>query len=157
MVNDYHVPHMEHTFKATAPAVITKTTRDYFWLLPNELNTVSSAIIRHTDSGYDDFYDLKESLRKYWIDMVLKKAEVATQHTRKKQYSLRTVRALRATEWVRLVMEYRVMKWEPEPPNPLTHTDWSTTLSCYASKGCESTWEARRRCCDKFGNDPDLQ
>ena len=78
VVNDYHVKYIEHTFKATAPAVITKTTRDYFWLLPNELNTVSNAIIRHTDSGYDDFYDLKESLRKYWIDMVLKKANVAT-------------------------------------------------------------------------------
>jgi hypothetical protein len=35
-------------------------------------------------------------------------------------------------------MQYRVMGWTPEPPNPLSHTQWKTTLDNYAAKGCES-------------------
>lgn len=72
-------------------------------------------------------------------------------HSDKKQYSLRTVRAFRATEWVKLTMEYKMMGWTPEPPNPLSHTDWKTALTHYASKGCENEWEARLRCCEKYG------
>lgn len=72
-------------------------------------------------------------------------------------YDLRTIRAYRATEWVKLAMEYRVMNWKPEPPNPLQHTDWKTTLDHYAVKGCESELEARRRCSQKYGTNPLLR
>ena len=40
VANDYHVPHLKFRFKATAPASITKTKRDYFWLLPAQLDSV---------------------------------------------------------------------------------------------------------------------
>ena len=49
------------------------------------------------------------------------------------------------------------MGWKPEPPNPLSHKQWKTTLDNYAAKGSESEWEARRRCFDKDSKDPKLR
>ena len=94
--------------------------------------------------------DLKETLRSYFSNKVLLKAGVAIRHKNKKKYSLRNIRAYRATEWVKLAVEYKVMGWRPEPPNPLSHTEWKTTLANYATKGCESVFEARRRCFEKY-------
>ena len=37
--NDYVVKHASFENKATAPKTITKTKRDYFWLLPKEFNS----------------------------------------------------------------------------------------------------------------------
>ena len=34
--NDYYVPHKNYVFKITAPAIITKTKIDYFWLLDDK-------------------------------------------------------------------------------------------------------------------------
>ena len=49
-----------------------------------------------------------------------------------KNYSLKTVRALKATQWVMLLEEYKVMKWEPHPPNPCFHIKMTTTTERYA-------------------------
>lgn len=60
---------MRHTsakFKATAPGVITKTKRDYFWLLPDELNDTVQVIRELDSTGFTDFKDLKESLRSFF-------------------------------------------------------------------------------------------
>ena len=70
---------------------------------------------------------------------------------------MRTVRAYRATEYIRLRAEYKVMKWTPEPPNPLQHLSDKTTLTYYAAQGSDSQWEARRRCVQKYGRDPKLR
>ena len=75
--------------------------------------------------------------------------------TAKKLYGLRTVRAYRATEYVKLLKEYEIMKWEPKPLNPLAHTDLKMTLTKYAEKGCDSEMAARRRCIDKYYGDKD--
>ena len=45
--NDYYVPHENHHFKATAPAMITKTKRDYFWLLPMEFEELVPTYTDH--------------------------------------------------------------------------------------------------------------
>lgn len=42
------------------------------------------------------------------------------------------------------------MKWSMTPPNPLTHTNWSTTLKRYARKGCDDSLMARKRCVEKY-------
>lgn len=94
--------------------------------------------------------DLKESLRSYFSNKVLPKAGVTRRHKNNKMYSLRTIRAYRATEWVKLAVEYQVMGWKPEPPNPLSHTQWKTTLDNYAVKGCENIFEAKKRCFEKY-------
>ena len=155
--NDYHVKHKRFNFKATAPAQITKTSLDYFWLLPPKFDAVVSGILKHEATGFSSFKSLKDSLRSYFSNKVLRKAGVLTRHKNRKLYSLRTIRAYRATEWVKLVMQYRVMGWKPEPPNPLSHKQWKTTLDNYAAKSSESEWEARRRCFDKYYKDPKLR
>ena len=148
--NDYHVKHKRFNYKATAPAQITKTNLDYFWLLPPKFDAIVACIFKHETTGFSNFKSLKDSLRSYFSNKVLRKAGVVTRHNSKRLYSLRTIRAYRATEWVKLVMEYRIMGWKPEPPNPLSHTQWNTTLANYAAKGCESEYEARRRCFLKY-------
>ena len=45
------------------------------------------------------------------------------------------------------------MKWEPQPLNPLTHTDLKTTLTKYAETGCDDEMAARQRCIDKYYGD----
>ena len=82
--------------------------------------------------------------------MVLAKVGVSTRHSIKRLYNLRSIRAYRATEWIKLVMEYKRMRWSPEPPNPLSHTDWKTARDHYATKGCDNEWEASKRCVDKY-------
>ena len=70
---------------------------------------------------------------------------------------MRTIRAARATEWILLKQEYDVMGWKPAPPNPLMHFNESMTLSKYATKGSLNEWEAKRRCVEKYGQDPELR
>ena len=65
------------------------------------------------------------------------------------------MRAFRATEYVKLLKEYEIMKWEPKPLNPLAHTDLKMTLAKYAEKGSDSEMAARRRCIDKYYGDKD--
>ena len=53
---------------------------------------------------------------------------------------MRTVRSYKATEWVKLVHEYRLMKWKPEPLNPLQHEGDKMTLEHYATRGITAKW-----------------
>ena len=94
---------------------------------------------------------LRQAMKSFYTERVLKKAKDAMlHHSRTKWYSMRTARAYRATEWVKLVMEYRLMKWEPEPLNPLQHENEKMTLEHYATKGVDSKWEVQKRCCNKY-------
>ena len=70
---------------------------------------------------------------------------------------MRTIRAYRATEWVKLDTEYKVMNWRPAPPNPLQHRDRKTAIENYAAKGSDDIQEAYKRCLEKYGNDPELR
>ena len=77
---------------------------------------------------------------------MVKNAEVPSNPKTKRVYCFRTVRALRATQYIKVCMEYKTMKWEPFPPNPLMHESTKMTIDKYAAKGCENIYEARKRC-----------
>ena len=137
--------------------MITKTKRDYFWLLPVEFEKLVPAYTEHNQTGFNSFSDLKETLRAYFKDMVLKRAAVKVNYKGSKEYTLKNIRCTRASQWLKLVTEYRVMDWKIEPPNPLTHSNESTVKKYYAAKGCEDQWLARKRCFEKYYPDERLR
>ena len=68
---------------------------------------------------------------------------------------MRTARAFHATEWIKLVTEYRLMGWNPEPLNPLQHVGEKMTMEHYATKNIDTQWEVQKRCCLKYAADED--
>jgi len=141
----------------TAPASEVKTNKDYFWLLPHAFNAICKMIINLKGTGFKCKDDLKKAMRGYFTKSVLSKADVPVHSKPGHTYSLRTLRAYRATEWMQLVTEYKIMGWEPLPPNPLQHETDATTKRHYAAKGCDSEWEARKRICEKYYDNPTLR
>ena len=139
-----------HDYQASAPKEITKTARDYLWLLPVEMNPFAHAILVHGGTGFAGYEKLKDSMRKFFTDTVLPGAGAPREAAARKLYSLRTVRAFRATEYIKLLKEYEVMGWRPEPINPLSHTDLKTTLKYYAETGADEVLAARLRCIEKY-------
>ena len=113
---------MRRRYKATMPSLETKTHRDYFWLLPDEVADFVPCIGDHPDTGFSSFRALNKALGPFYDKQVLKESGVPTSDKNGNSYTMRTIRAARATEWVLLDREYEVMKWEPHPPNPLQHT-----------------------------------
>lgn len=148
--------HASFELQATAPKDITKTKRDYFWLLPKEFNLFLPVLRGHTPTGFTDFKALTKELAHYWDRKVLKHAKVPLNSETNTVYSLRTVRALRATQWVKLFAEYKEMGWSPMPPNPLSHKDVKMTLKKYALKDCDNIYAARDRCIVKYANSAKL-
>ena len=157
VVNDISVPHKDYLYKATAPAIVTKTKRDYFWLLPPEADVLVTAIKNHERTEFSDFADLKETLRSFFATQILGKTGLKERYSTKRLYNLRSIRAYRATEWLKLKTEYKVMGWYPEPPNPLSHTTDRTIIQHYAAKGSDNEWEARRRCFNRYNDIPALR
>ena len=92
------------------------------WLIPEQANIFVQAVLNLEATAFANFTELKDTLRRFFYDTVLPKAGVARKIASGRAYNLRTVRALRATQFVKLLKEYQVMKWEPMPLNPLTHT-----------------------------------
>lgn len=148
---------MKHRHKATVPAAETKTRHDYFWLLPDEMADFVSYVEELPHTGFPNFRALNRALGPYYDKQVLKESGVRTSDRSGNSYTMRTIRAARATEWVLLQQEYEVMQWEPHPPNPLQHTNKKMTLAKYATKGSENKWDAKRRCVEKYGGNPDLK
>ena len=68
------------------------------------------------------------------------KIGVNTRYSDKRLFNMRSIRAFRATEWLKLYTEYKVMKWVPEPPNPLTHSTSKTVKDHYATQGSDNVW-----------------
>ena len=136
-----------------ASAEITKTSIDYTWILPGELTSFVKPIKELEGTGCDTFTQLKDSLRKFFSNVVLPKAGLLRRAPTNKLYNLRSVRSMRATQYVRLLKEYQVMGWEPKPLNPLTHTTLKTTLTKYAETGCDNEMQAKKRCVDKYFQD----
>ena len=81
------------------------------WLLPKEMKPFTKAIQSHDGTGFTGYEDLKDSMRRFFTDTVLPGAGVPRNATPKKLYGLRTVRAFRATEYIKLLKEYEVMGW----------------------------------------------
>ena len=93
-------------------------------------------------------------MKPFYTMQVLKKVKDAkTRHSRTKWYCMRTARAFHATEWIKLVTEYRLMNWSPEPLNPLQHVGEKMTMEHYATKGIDSKWSIQKRCCQKYAAD----
>ena len=136
--NDYTVKHAKFQHRATAPKTITKTKRDYFWLLPKELSPFICVYNKRNSTGFADYEELNKELAHYWSRNLLKHAGVPKCPETKRHYPLRTVRALRATLWVQLLTEYEVMQWDHKPPNPLSHRSIKTTLQFYAAKDADN-------------------
>ena len=155
--NEYIVKHARHDFRVTAPKQMTKTKRDYFWLVPLDFNGYIDIIKEHTSTGYSDWKKLNSTLAHYWDRKVLGQAKVPLNPSTNRPYSLKTARALKATQWVMLLEEYKVMKWEPHPPNPCLHIKMTTTTERYAQKGIDNVFEARLRCVKKYGSNPSLR
>ena len=65
---------------------------------------------------------------------------------------MRSIRATKATDWVKLCAEYKAMGFADEPSNPLQHESDATTRTYYAEKGSDSMLAARQRCITKVKN-----
>ena len=141
---------------ATTPKSVTKTTRDYFLLLPESFKTWRAALMLHKKIGYSTYKELNVTLPNYWTRSVLKGTGVPKQPCSTKNYSLKTVRAMHATRYVKLHTEYKVMQWPHPPPNPLSHETLKTTKENYALKGSDNIYEAQVRCLVKHGSYPGM-
>ena len=64
---------------------------------------------------------------------------------------------MRASEYIKLYYEYKVMGWYPEPPNPLMHENIGMTLARYATKGTDNLFEAQKRCIAKYKGKPEFE
>ena len=148
---------MQRRYKATMPGSETKTHRDYFWLLPDEVVDFVPHIMAHPDTGFHNFSALNKALGPFYDKQILADSGVRISDKRGKRYTMRTIRAAKATEWILLQQEYEVMKWKPRPPNPLQHTSLRMTIEKYAIKQSDNQWEAKRRCVEKYGGDPTLR
>ena len=67
---------MDFKYKATLSRDLTKTGQDYFWLIPNEINDMIPLILEHYDTGFSNTLMFTESLRPYYNEQILDKADV---------------------------------------------------------------------------------
>ena len=131
----YLYKHVDSDWKAIVPAEHTKTDTEYEWLLPNEILYAVELIRDHQGTTYSTSDKLREGLDNFYDDQILAKAGVPVRDDKGNLFSMKAVRKFRATEWVKLHAEYKVMKWKPYPPNPLQHESAKMTLAAYAEKG----------------------
>ena len=137
------------------PAKYTKTHSDYMWPLPDEYEQVTKGILANDTTGFESADKLHRSLQNFYKQQVLGKVvNAAIKHSDTEYYCMRTARAYRATEWVKLVTEYRYMKWTPEPLNPLQHKTMQMTLDRYSAKDENQLWKVQTRCVEKYAMDP---
>ena len=125
--------------------------------MPKEFDAFLTVLRDHVRTGFKDHEELTKELAHYWGRKVLKNAKVPLNSETNTVYSLRTVRALRATQWVKLFAEYKEMGWSPMPPNPLSHKDAKMTLKKYALKDCDDVYAARDRCVENYGSNAKLR
>ena len=154
--NDYVIKHAKFKERATAPKTVTKTKHDYFFLLPSELSPFVGAIKKHMQNGFTRYEMLTTSLAHYFTRKVVKMSKVPFNPCTNRPFCLRTIRAMRASEYIKLYYEYVAMDWKPMPPNPLMHEDIQMTLDRYAIKGTNNIYEARKRCIAKYKGHPEL-
>ena len=112
---------MEADHQATVPAEFTKTKTDYCWLLPVHMNEIVVNILELEHTGYNNKEGLLIGLNNYYTDQILNRSGIQTRDASGKLYSMKSIRKFRATEWVLLYSEYKVMEWKDCPPNPLQH------------------------------------
>ena len=104
--NDIDERTIKANFKATVDQFEAKTNHEYYWLLPKEVNFVAKLIRNNPSTGFETKNQLTDSLRSFWAKQVLEKAKIETVSPDSEPYSLRTIRAYRSTEWVKLAKEY---------------------------------------------------
>ena len=64
--NDYKVPRMKRRYKATMPGTETKTSSDYFWLLPDEIAFIVPQIRELLNTGFTSYRALTKALGPYY-------------------------------------------------------------------------------------------
>jgi len=64
--NDYKVPRMKRRYKATMPGTETKTSSDYFWLLPDEIAFIVPQILELPGTGFTSYRALTKALGPYY-------------------------------------------------------------------------------------------
>ena len=99
---------------------------------------------------------LTNTLAHYFTRKGIKMSKVPVELSTNRPYCLRTIRAMRASEYIKLYFEYLVMDWKPVPPNPLMHENIQMTLDRYAKKGTNNIHEARMRCIAKYKGHPEF-
>ena len=107
------------------------------------------AIKKTPNCGYKTPPAMKANLARFFKDHVMTKVPLKKPNGDEMPQTMRSIRAKKATDWVRLCSEYKVMGFPDEPSNPLQHESDSTTRIYYAEKGSDNMLEARKRCIDK--------
>ena len=92
---------------------------------------------------------MSKLLLQHFVNQILPLAHYPQQDHDGHPYNLKRLRATKATEWMELCAEYKVMGWKQFPPNPLQHTSEDTTRKKYASSGADNELKARLRCIEK--------
>ncbi len=98
-------------YKITAPDTAVKTKRDYFWVIPQRYNPMCRLILNNQGTGFKSWKSLLKTLGAYYQRNILNKAGIDKTDSLGSSLSLRTIRAYHATEWVKLITEYKIMKW----------------------------------------------
>ena len=88
---------MSSTYKATVTELSTKTGLNYFWLLPKDTDKIVRLILKHEDTGFGSYESLYRTLLNYYEKHVLEKANIPDKSPCNQRYSMRTIRAYRAT------------------------------------------------------------
>ena len=94
---------MQLNFMMTTPASDTKIKVNYFWSVKPEHYHVVNCVIKLQSTCYSPYLKLKNSLKSFYHESILKMAGVNVRQSAKKFYKMRSARANRATEWVMLV------------------------------------------------------
>ena len=126
-------------FKVTAVETVTKTDKDYVWVVKDEESAVCSLITGQPspDPNFKHFLALYDCLHHHY-GQVLKQKKINS------RFTMKTIRCYYATEWVKKKTECE-LTGEVVPPNPLQHDSAKTTEYYYAAKGSSSVEEARKR------------
>ena len=107
------------------------------------------AIKKTPNCGYNNPPAMKANLARFFKDQVMAQVPSLKPNGEEMPQTMRSIRAKKATDWVRLCSEYKVMGFPDEPSNPLQHETDSTTRIYYAEKGSDNMLEARKRCIAK--------
>ena len=126
-------------YKVTAIETVTKTDKEYVWVIDDSNSSICDSILAlpSPDPYFPHFQALYDCLDYHYREL-LKKLKVNP------MYTMKTIRCLYATEWVKKKTECEITG-EQVPPNPLQHDVAATTEKYYALKGSNNVEQARKR------------
>ena len=144
-VNKNKLLREEYYNKLFAPEGFTKTGVDYTWYLKKD---VASRIVQERRKVSEKFA-VSCDMVKLSNNTRMRFRTVLTDLGIDKRYTLRSVRRLVATEYVKLCAENRVLGIKINPPNPLQHKNTAFTIRKYAAPNADSNQDAIHRAITK--------